>query len=165
MPETALPVRPFGSVHRHDDARPASGPMISDGWCPASGTPWRAHQDGINRLNVYPVPDGDTGTNMVLTMESVVAELDGVALDLASTCKAIGHGSLMALAATVTVLQPAFISKVESNIKQDLRLKFLETRGTILLSAPASIQFGSHQLRGGGPTDKELRELTIPDSY
>jgi uncharacterized protein len=31
----------------------------------------RAHQEGINRLNVYPVPDGDTGTNMALTMEAV----------------------------------------------------------------------------------------------
>ena len=32
----------------------------------------RAHQDELNRLNVYPVPDGDTGTNMTLTLESVV---------------------------------------------------------------------------------------------
>ncbi|MCU1496501.1 MAG: hypothetical protein JWM47_454 [Acidimicrobiales bacterium] len=55
----------------------------------------RAHQDGINRLNVYPVPDGDTGTNMALTMESVVAEVEGAATDLAATCRAIGHGSLM----------------------------------------------------------------------
>ena len=30
----------------------------------------------INRLNVYPVPDGDTGTNMALTLEAVVAELE-----------------------------------------------------------------------------------------
>ncbi len=36
----------------------------------------RAHQDELNRLNVYPVPDGDTGTNMALTVESVVGELD-----------------------------------------------------------------------------------------
>jgi len=35
----------------------------------------RAHQEELNRLNVYPVPDGDTGTNMALTVESVVAEL------------------------------------------------------------------------------------------
>lgn len=57
----------------------------------------RAHQEGINRLNVYPVPDGDTGTNMALTMESVVTELDGVDADadLATLCKAIAHGSLM----------------------------------------------------------------------
>jgi dihydroxyacetone kinase-like predicted kinase len=37
----------------------------------------RAHQDAVNRLNVYPGPDGDTGTNMALTLESVVSELDG----------------------------------------------------------------------------------------
>ncbi|MHB8663425.1 MAG: DAK2 domain-containing protein [Acidimicrobiales bacterium] len=54
----------------------------------------RTHQDAINRLNVYPVPDGDTGTNMALTLESVVTELDGT-LDMAQVCKAISHGSLM----------------------------------------------------------------------
>jgi DAK2 domain fusion protein YloV len=55
----------------------------------------RAHQETINRLNVYPVPDGDTGTNMALTLESVVTELDGAGPDMAATCKAISHGSLM----------------------------------------------------------------------
>jgi uncharacterized protein len=55
----------------------------------------RSHQEVVNRLNVYPVPDGDTGTNMALTLESVVAELEGADADLASTCKAISHGSLM----------------------------------------------------------------------
>ncbi|MBW3536995.1 MAG: DAK2 domain-containing protein, partial [Actinobacteria bacterium] len=54
----------------------------------------KSHSDVINRLNVYPVPDGDTGTNMALTLDSVVKEL----LDksgMEATCKAIGHGSLM----------------------------------------------------------------------
>jgi uncharacterized protein len=59
----------------------------------------RAHQDAINRLNVYPVPDGDTGTNMALTMEAVVAELaaidDGEPLEMSTACRAISHGSLM----------------------------------------------------------------------
>jgi DAK2 domain fusion protein YloV len=54
----------------------------------------RSHQETLNRLNVYPVPDGDTGTNMALTLESVVSELDG-ADDMGTTCKAISHGSLM----------------------------------------------------------------------
>src|SRR3954469_3150216 len=54
----------------------------------------RDHQEALNRLNVYPVPDGDTGTNMALTLESVVTALDGTA-DMPSTCKAISHGSLM----------------------------------------------------------------------
>lgn len=55
----------------------------------------RAHAEGINRLNVYPVPDGDTGTNMSRTLDAVVAELDGAGTDLAPTCDAISHGSLM----------------------------------------------------------------------
>ena len=57
----------------------------------------RQHQGDINRLNVYPVPDGDTGTNMALTLEAVVTELEGVPAGsgLALVCKAIGHGSLM----------------------------------------------------------------------
>ena len=54
----------------------------------------RAHQDVLNRLNVYPVPDGDTGTNMALTLEAVVAELDA-ADGMAAVCRAISHGSLM----------------------------------------------------------------------
>jgi DAK2 domain fusion protein YloV len=57
----------------------------------------RSHREVINRLNVYPVPDGDTGTNMTLTIESVVAELDPLGDDasMAETCQAIAHGSLM----------------------------------------------------------------------
>jgi DAK2 domain fusion protein YloV len=55
----------------------------------------RGHREAINRLNVYPVPDGDTGTNMTLTMDSVVAELEAAPDDMAATCKAIGHGALM----------------------------------------------------------------------
>ena len=57
----------------------------------------RAHQGDINRLNVYPVPDGDTGTNMALTLEAVMEELAGVDPDatIAQVTKAIGHGSLM----------------------------------------------------------------------
>jgi len=56
----------------------------------------RSHQQLINRLNVYPVPDGDTGTNMALTLESVATELAQLEEpDMAATCRAIAHGSLM----------------------------------------------------------------------
>jgi uncharacterized protein len=54
----------------------------------------RAHQEELNRLNVYPVPDGDTGTNMALTLESVCAEL-GDAHRMDDVCQAVAHGSLM----------------------------------------------------------------------
>ena len=53
------------------------------------------HRDVINQLNVYPVPDGDTGTNMALTLESVVAEVSGAGEGMTEVCHAISHGSLM----------------------------------------------------------------------
>ena len=55
----------------------------------------KRHQAGINRLNVYPVPDGDTGTNMARTLDAVVEEMEKSAPILEDTCKAISHGSLM----------------------------------------------------------------------
>ncbi|HYN32950.1 MAG TPA: DAK2 domain-containing protein, partial [Ilumatobacteraceae bacterium] len=56
----------------------------------------REHSHGLNRLNVYPVPDGDTGTNMARTLDAVVAEMDTAADDdHAATCDAISYGSLM----------------------------------------------------------------------
>ena len=53
------------------------------------------HRSAINRLNVYPVPDGDTGTNMALTLESVADELASAGPEMAAVCGAIAHGSLM----------------------------------------------------------------------
>jgi len=55
----------------------------------------KVHAPRINRLNVYPVPDGDTGTNMARTLDAVVAELDQAADGIEPTCQAISHGSLM----------------------------------------------------------------------
>jgi len=54
-----------------------------------------AHKAVINALNVYPVPDGDTGTNMSLTLESVVADLPEPGASMEEVCKAVSHGSLM----------------------------------------------------------------------
>lgn len=50
----------------------------------------------INELNVFPVPDGDTGTNMTMTVVSAVREVDnlGETDDMKAVCKAISSGSL-----------------------------------------------------------------------
>jgi hypothetical protein len=55
----------------------------------------KRHAAGINLLNVYPVPDGDTGTNMSRTLDAVVTELETADHALEPTCEAISHGSLM----------------------------------------------------------------------
>ena len=53
--------------------------------------------EDINKLNVFPVPDGDTGTNMSLTLASVVKELAALPADadMEAIAAAITHGSLM----------------------------------------------------------------------
>jgi dihydroxyacetone kinase-like predicted kinase len=45
-------------------------------WCGGGLVALRAHQHEIDELNVYPVPDGDTGTNLVLTLTSAQQALD-----------------------------------------------------------------------------------------
>ncbi|MBR1876401.1 MAG: DAK2 domain-containing protein [Lachnospiraceae bacterium] len=53
-------------------------------------------KEKINELNVFPVPDGDTGTNMTLTMMSATKEVLGLGdeFDMPALCKAISMGSL-----------------------------------------------------------------------
>lgn len=55
----------------------------------------KAKKEWINDLNVFPVPDGDTGTNMTLTIMSAAKEVSALAEpDMASLAKAISSGSL-----------------------------------------------------------------------
>jgi uncharacterized protein len=57
-----------------------------------AGLTWlRTNQQTVNALNVFPVPDGDTGTNMVLTMQSAWNEI-----------KDLGHRSLSDMAGAVS---------------------------------------------------------------
>ncbi|MGN0168129.1 MAG: DAK2 domain-containing protein [Acetatifactor sp.] len=53
-------------------------------------------KEWINELNVFPVPDGDTGTNMTMTIMSAAKEVSalGENADMESICKAISSGSL-----------------------------------------------------------------------
>ncbi|NPA30911.1 MAG: DAK2 domain-containing protein [Chloroflexi bacterium] len=54
--------------------RRADGQMLKE--LVAAGLEWlRTNQEVVNRLNVFPVPDGDTGTNMVLTMQAAWDEI------------------------------------------------------------------------------------------
>ena len=56
-----------------------------------------AHREALNMLNVYPVPDGDTGTNMSMTAESVVNALKEIPeeAEITEVTSSIAHGSLM----------------------------------------------------------------------
>jgi uncharacterized protein len=55
-----------------------------------------SNHEEVNRLNVFPVPDGDTGTNMLLTLQSAVEDIkESNAADVSKIAKLASHGSLM----------------------------------------------------------------------
>src|SRR6266568_3633071 len=55
-----------------------------------------ANHEEVNRLNVFPVPDGDTGTNMLLTLQSAVEDIkESSAAEVSKIAKLASHGSLM----------------------------------------------------------------------
>ena len=64
-------------------------------WCSTGRQDLAAARDEIDDLNVYPVPDGDTGTNLLLTMEAVDDAVRAAADDTAATVRAMAHGALM----------------------------------------------------------------------
>jgi len=63
----------------------------------AAGSNWLEKSvDEVNAINVFPVPDGDTGTNMLLTLRSVIEEADRATdSTVAVMAKAMAHGALL----------------------------------------------------------------------
>ncbi|GAB4504392.1 MAG: DAK2 domain-containing protein [Anaerolineales bacterium] len=62
-----------------------------------AGLTWlRTNQQTVNALNVFPVPDGDTGTNMVLTMQSAYNEISNLGhRNVGEMAAAVSQGALM----------------------------------------------------------------------
>ncbi|MFN2176794.1 MAG: DAK2 domain-containing protein [Anaerolineales bacterium] len=62
-----------------------------------AGLTWlRTNQEIVNALNVFPVPDGDTGTNMILTMQAAYDEISNFEeTSFSKTIQTIAHGALM----------------------------------------------------------------------
>ncbi len=78
----------------------------------------KAHAGALNRLNVYPVPDGDTGTNMARTLEAVVTEMESAdSDDMVATCDAISHGSLMGARGNSGVILSQIMRGIASTLK------------------------------------------------
>ena len=131
-----------------------------------------AKKEWINELNVFPVPDGDTGTNMTLTIMSAAKEVSSMEdLDMVSLCKAISSGSLRGArgnsgvilsqlfrgftksirekdALNVSILADAFEKAVETAYKAVMKPK----EGTILTVA-----------RGASERARELAEEGCED--
>ena len=75
-----------------------------------AGQQWlEAHVQVVNSLNVFPVPDGDTGTNMLLTMRSALAEAETVVAGAGTIAAAVAHGALMGARGNSGVILSQFL--------------------------------------------------------
>ena len=134
-----------------------------------------AKKEWINELNVFPVPDGDTGTNMTMTIMSAAKEVQslGDSADMGAICKAISSGSLRGARGNsgvilsqllrgftkvvkthdtvdVAILSEAFDKAVETAYKAVMKPK----EGTILTVAKGASQ-KAHELAMEGCNDIE----------
>ena len=135
-----------------------------------------AKKEWINELNVFPVPDGDTGTNMTMTIMSAAKEVTSLGNNpsMEAICKAISSGSLRGARGNSGVilsqLLRGFTKVVKANEELNVQLladafdKAVETaykavmkpkEGTILTVAKGASE-KAHQLAVEGTTDIEV---------
>lgn len=77
-----------------------------------------ARQQEIDRLNVFPVPDGDTGRNMYLTMAAAVKELEkGTISNIGDVGDAVARGSLMGARGNSGVILSQLIRGLTDGLK------------------------------------------------
>ena len=123
-----------------------------------------ANKEYINELNVFPVPDGDTGTNMTMTIMSAKREVEAVTdITMESVCKAISTGSLRGARGNSGVILSQILRGFTRSIKEleeldvsdiaDAFVKAVETaykavmkpkEGTILTVAKAGAHIAAY---------------------
>ncbi len=76
-----------------------------------AATAWlRANVDAVNALNVFPVPDGDTGTNMLLTLEAALSAVPASPASPAATREALSQGALLGARGNSGVILSQFVA-------------------------------------------------------
>jgi DAK2 domain fusion protein YloV len=90
-----------------------------------SATLWlEKNADQINSLNVFPVPDGDTGINMLLTMRSAVEEASrSVDRSASAIVRAIAHGALMGARGNSGVILSQILRGLATTLDEKDRLE------------------------------------------
>ena len=79
-----------------------------------------AKKEYINELNVFPVPDGDTGTNMSMTIMAAAKEVTALeGMDMASLAKAISSGSLRGARGNSGVILSQLLRGFTKSIKME----------------------------------------------
>ncbi len=84
------------------------GPTLARAFADGA-TALREQADALNAINVFPVPDGDTGTNMSLTMKAAIEQIDG-ANSLAEAARRAARGALLGAKGNSGVILSQIIS-------------------------------------------------------
>lgn len=101
---------------------PVEGPRFRELLC--AGQVWlEQHHEIVNALNVFPVPDGDTGTNMLLTMKSACREItDESTASVGEVAKAAAHGALMGARGNSGVILSQILRGIAKSLGEEKRL-------------------------------------------
>ena len=135
-----------------------------------------AESEAINRLNVFPVPDGDTGSNMSMTMEGIDGHAEA-AEDVAACAAAMGAGMLRCargnsgvilsvffrgfakgLAGIVVATARDIVRAMQSGVEAAYGAVMNPTEGTILTVMRACAEAARHYYDGVGE-DATLEDL------
>ncbi len=80
----------------------------------------RSKAEEVNKLNVFPVPDGDTGDNMRMTIESGVAAVENMESDdIAKVMKTISHGMLLGARGNSGVILSQFFAGLSKGLQKN----------------------------------------------
>ena len=78
----------------------------------------RRNADEVNKLNVFPVPDGDTGDNMRMTIESGIRAIERLDSDnLAEVMRALSHGMLLGARGNSGVILSQFFAGIAKGLE------------------------------------------------
>jgi len=145
----------------------------------------RSNAEEVNNLNVFPVPDGDTGDNMCMTIEGGVAALDSVSQydGLADVMKSLSKGMLLGargnsgvilsqlFAGMAVELEGCVVADVDSvgkalmrGVKQAYASVLTPTEGTILTVAREAVEVAVSKLNENS-TIKSLFDDLLTEMY
>ena len=100
-----------------DDIKVMGGNLLSK-MAKGGAMQLRSNAEEVNKLNVFPVPDGDTGDNMRMTIESGVAAIENLETDnLADVMKAFSHGMLLGARGNSGVILSQFFAGTAKGIE------------------------------------------------
>lgn len=107
-----------------------------------AGTAWlELHVGQVNRLNVFPVPDGDTGTNMLLTMKAALKEIEQIADHrVDAIAAAAAQGALMGARGNSGVILSQLLAGVAAGLKDKIIFTAAELAGAIQLGVEQAYQ-------------------------